>query len=648
VSGDRGGGRGWRLILILRKALVVLLAATGLVIAIRFATHWRRPDAGIEAARDLPPQKIATQEGPRYREFNRDLSRMEIKAARNSLGPDGLYHLEGEPGRPVTIVDRGAKGGRDLRFTAARVDYDKDWTRAAFLGGVAIETRGMTWRAEAFDYDEAADLIRSRSPVTVEARRFRARAPTLDYRLGDDTTRLSGGVRITARAADDGGIPYEIRAERMVFSYAQRRARLEGGVRLTHGPTRGRADAVELQLFPDRDDIHILWLMGGVTATVREKGRGRKAEPAVPPAAGDDAFRPIFRPSSREQDVSADQLMLTVFPDAPTVNILRSRGRAAFVLTGADGTKTRLTGDAVRFSFHRDGKLETMNLSGASSLTVRDPAQPGETRLVGSPINRTLQAVRLFGRPDAPALLAGPGREIRADWIFLNERNNNVNAEGRLIVTIQPEEKDPGREGFFKPGHPAFLSGGFLNYVDETRRFEVQPGVRMWQDDRILEAAQAVLSLESEALSASGGVRFQFVRPAGEGRPAAPVTISSDRMDFDPATRRITFRDKGRLRTREADLRAQTLIILPGEEAGKARAVTAQGGVMIKKGDREAFGEAAEFDVDRDAIVLTGNPYLVDKERGTIRGDKLTFRLTDGTIEVENRSKQQAEILIKS
>ncbi|MDD8026422.1 MAG: hypothetical protein PHI34_07900, partial [Acidobacteriota bacterium] len=104
MSSGRGGDRGWRFVLGLRKILAVGLAAFGLVVAVYFATHLRRPGGTDRQSEPLPPQKVERQEEPRYLEFNRDLSRMEIKAPRSYLGSDGLYHLEGEPGRPVTIV----------------------------------------------------------------------------------------------------------------------------------------------------------------------------------------------------------------------------------------------------------------------------------------------------------------------------------------------------------------------------------------------------------------------------------------------------------------------------------------------------------------------------------------------------------------
>jgi lipopolysaccharide transport protein LptA len=170
----------------------------------------------------------------------------------------------------------------------------------------------------------------------------------------------------------------------------------------------------------------------------------------------------------------------------------------------------------------------------------------------------------------------------------------------------------------------------------------------MWQDDQVLEAPEAAISLATEALNAAGGVRFLFVQPAAEGRPAAQVQVGGDRMAFDPVGRTVEVTGQGRLLTRDVDLKAASLTVIPDKEPGRARSIKARGGVTIKKGTREAFGEAADYDVEKDVIVLTGRPYLVDQERGTVRGDKLTFRLSDGTIEVENKGNERSEIVIKS
>lgn len=62
------------------------------------------------------------------------------------------------------------------------------------------------------------------------------------------------------------------------------------------------------------------------------------------------------------------------------------------------------------------------------------------------------------------------------------------------------------------------------------------------------------------------------------------------------------------------------------------------GPVMISMGDRDASGDLAVYDIKQDTITVTGNPVLKEKETGEVRGDKLTFYLTDGRIQVQERS----------
>ncbi|MCX6559583.1 MAG: LPS export ABC transporter periplasmic protein LptC [Candidatus Aminicenantes bacterium] len=648
-----GGGGGWRFVRALRLLLAVLLAAAVVIIVVYFLTHLRRSGGTEPVQGELPPQKIQSQKEPIYREFNRDLSRMEISAARNRLQPDGRFRLEGEPGKPVTIIDRGTKGGRDMRFTADRVDYEKGWEKAVFTGNVSIEMRGMTIRADAFAYDKATDLMRSLSAVTIRASRFQGQARSFVYSLRDDSAVLSGEAQFTLIDPKNEKAPFILFGDRIAFNYAQRRARLEGGVRLSHGQSRGRADAVEIQLFAEKDDLHILWLMGNATAALREAkpASSAKAAPkAKPEVPAGPSFQPVFSLESDTQDISADQLMLTAYPDAPSINAVRARGGASFVLIAADGGRTRIQGDAVNFGFNRLGRLEGMTVRGGGSLTARDAGQSGERRLAGNPIlyEGSTRVLKAFGSEKTRAISAEPGREISADWILIFMQNNNANASGNLTIVFQREADKAGPSGFFKPGKPAFIRGGFLSYLDKDRSLQVRTAVRMWQDDQILEAPEAAISLQTEVLTATGGAGFRFVQPAGKNRPAAAVQVGGEKMDFDPQSRQVVFRGQGRLRTRDVDLKADLLTVVPDKEPGRARSIQARGTVAIKKGDREAFGEAADYDVEGDTIVLTGHPYLVDKERGTVRGDKLTFRLSDGNIQVENRAQERSEIVIKS
>jgi lipopolysaccharide export system protein LptA len=70
--------------------------------------------------------------------------------------------------------------------------------------------------------------------------------------------------------------------------------------------------------------------------------------------------------------------------------------------------------------------------------------------------------------------------------------------------------------------------------------------------------------------------------------------------------------------------------------------------VVVVQGDREARGEEANYDLEEDTIVLTGNPVLVDKVKGMTEGDKLTFYLADGKIVIENKERGRSVTVIKS
>jgi lipopolysaccharide export system protein LptA len=100
--------------------------------------------------------------------------------------------------------------------------------------------------------------------------------------------------------------------------------------------------------------------------------------------------------------------------------------------------------------------------------------------------------------------------------------------------------------------------------------------------------------------------------------------------------------------TRNVVLRAGLITVLPGEVAGKARSMRATKNVTIVQEAKEAVGETADYDVEKDTMVLTGRPVLTLKDKSTVRGDKLTFRLGDGTILVENQDQQRSVAVIKS
>lgn len=643
----RASGRPWRTVRFFRWAAGVLFGIAVLGIGAYFFIHQRRSTVPKPIKSVLTAQKIELQEDARYLEFSGDLSRMEIHADRNYLGTDGLYHLESDPdkGGQVMIVDRGRKGGRDLRFRADRVVYEKDFAKAVLSGRVSIESRGLTVTAASFEYDKAADIFRNTTGVKIEAERFSGTARTMTYSIQSDTAVLKGEIDFTVKPRTDDPEKLRVSAGRMVLNYSLRLARFEGGVGLVHGRSRGGAKTVEILLFPDRDDLQFLWLMGNAVVSLREPRPASKS-PSVP--ASD--FKPLFSFDSEAQDIAADQLMLTARLDVPRINSVRARGRASFVLTNASGGKTSIEGEAVRFFFDRNGTLDGMSLSAGGRLLGSDPEDPVERRLEGSLIlyESLHQSLKSFGSPAVQAFSKAAGREVRADRIGLFIRDNNGNASGnvRIVVDRKPGETDSA--GFFQAGKPVFMQAEFLAFVDKDGRLIFNKGVRMWQDKQVLEARELTLTESSEELTASGDVRSSFVQAPKEGAAAERVVVGGDRMAYDPRTRRVVFSGNGHLRLRDIDLKAEELTVLPAAEPGRAETIQARRRVVIRQGLREATGEAADYDIAKETIVLTGRPVLTDKDKGTVRGDKLTFRLADDTILIENKNLERSEIVIKS
>jgi lipopolysaccharide export system protein LptA len=70
--------------------------------------------------------------------------------------------------------------------------------------------------------------------------------------------------------------------------------------------------------------------------------------------------------------------------------------------------------------------------------------------------------------------------------------------------------------------------------------------------------------------------------------------------------------------------------------------------VTITEELREGKGEKALYDLEQETMVLTGKPKVVDKQKGVIEGDKLTFRLGEGRIQVENKDRERSTTVIKS
>jgi len=278
----------------------------------------------------------------------------------------------------------------------------------------------------------------------MRSERFTGSAKSYAYSLVDETAVLEGDVEFSIRPQIGDSEFLIVKGRRMVFNYPRRRAHIEGGIDLRHGRSRGTADAVEIQLFEDKDYIHLFWLMGRAHIVMREAAKPAKAKarPAAPkkdePALA-QSNEALFLFDSADQDIDADQILMAAFEKVRRLRGVRARGGASFVLSSAEGQSTRIEGDAVNFVFDSLRGLEAIDVRGPGRVRGVSKEVPGGRSIEGRFIfydgfDRVLKAA---GNSQNPARSISEGRDVRAGNMVLFFQNNSFDAWGSVKAVLE-------------------------------------------------------------------------------------------------------------------------------------------------------------------------------------------------------------------
>jgi lipopolysaccharide transport protein LptA len=645
---DRRGRAKFRTVGVFRTLFVVLFAAIVLTIAVYFARHVRAPQ-NLE-----PDQKRGVPDTPNVKEqvsivqFNFAVGRMEARAARNVEIDEKTGRLEGS----VSVVDHGKKGGREIRFFADSVTYAKDWSRFFLEGRVKIRHGEIVVDASDFLYEKEADSFTTSKGVTLTAPRFSGSSRSASYSLRDEDFVLEGDLRLNVLPRLSA-VPVVLSGPRARLTYSPRRrqAVIEGGVDIAYGRSRGGAERVGFDQFEKVDDISLLWLDGGARIAV-EGEVGPKANPAAgknaPAALPEDMTisRDFLFDRSLRQEIEADEIRFRAYLDNPAVRTVEGRGRCAFKFFYEDGTATEIGGESVDVNFNPDGTLRDMASSGAARVASLDKNK-AIVRLIEGP-SMFLQAetniLKVKGSPtDKARIKAGPG-DVSGDEVTVLIKMDDFEITGGVRMLFSPAAKPGDRQGFFAPGEQVFIDAQTVRYSSVHKRFLIwsETGTaRAWQGKRVLSAREIDAAEDGGDILCQGKVLASFPHKPKDGRPETRVEIGAAKMSYDAKANRIVYEGGASLKAGAVALACRTLTVDPGESGGEPRTMRAAGAVTIVMPFREATGEQADYDVEKDTIALTGRPVLKDKDKGIVQGDKLTFRLTDGSILVESRDQNR-------
>jgi lipopolysaccharide export system protein LptA len=276
---------------------------------------------------------------------------------------------------------------------------------------------------------------------------------------------------------------------------------------------------------------------------------------------------------------------------------------------------------------------------------------------------------------DQLALLTGSPRVVdggmttTAQTVRMNRATGDAIAEGSVKSTYSDLKAQPDG-ALLASSDPIHVTSRSMT-AHHSPAIAVYTGdARLWQDANIVEGPVLQFDRDHRSLIARGSAEgsspgeVQSATRAGSVQPvstvlvqvdksgkATPVHITSERLNYADAERRI-FLDGGvTVRASDATMTGQrmTVFLLPQKPltAGKNRAtpgqverIEAEDQVVITQPTRHATCDRLVYTSADDKFVLTGGPpSIFDAERGKTTGDSLTFYRHDDRVLVEGREK---------
>jgi len=607
-------------------AAVSLLAIIG-IIALHF--FLRRPvpaESLVEPAPGVrPPGKdVDRKEGVEHVIFKGDKGKIKVKADEFYLGEDKLNHLEGN----VEVVDYGNTGSQEIIMLADRVDYDQDLKNFHATGRARVKEKDALIESSSFVYDKKEDVFRTDQGVVFSSNKLKAKSRTMTYRRRAQTLEFEGDLAIEVLAKGETGLPLSVFGDKFLYMRKTKIGRVDGNVRMSHGKSRGTADVLTFRLTPDEQEVNYLAFQG--TAKVE-----------------------LFKETAKDaadsgQQVEADEIRLVSFPDESKVSRLSATGACSLTLSVSAGATDKVLGRSVGLMFDRAGDLTDFSASGEARVDLADRSGGDERRVWGDKItyHKKGDVLKTVGTDKIPARIDSARTEVEAGWITVNQKSGNMQSSGAVKLVLKPG-KDDKAVGFFSKDKPVFITCKDLVYTKGNKKFLFKEDVRIWQDKTVVLAKEFEILEHSEKVFGRGGVKASFTRKPKDKLVEEPLALGADEMSYVPKGKTIKFAGGSFLNTNTMTLTSADLSVRLKEEGNEMVRILAKGKVLIIQETKEGRGEEANYDLLADTVVLTGNSVLVDKEKGVIEGDKLTFYLGDGKILIENKERSRSAMVIK-
>jgi len=236
-----------------------------------------------------------------------------------------------------------------------------------------------------------------------------------------------------------------------------------------------------------------------------------------------------------------------------------------------------------------------------------------------------------------------------ADFVEFQREPGLLKARGNVRSVFENRKEGPATV-MFKSGSPVYASANSLEVLTNRGIATYTERARLWQEDQVLNADTIVLYRDDKKLKADSNVHTIFYTEGtahpGEKNERKPANVQADHLLYEDTIQRAVYSRNVRMTSSMGVLESNELEIFLGSTGGNEKSVErmlATGNVKIQQPGRLATSESAEFfQPEKKAILTGGMPRILDSERGSTSGARLTLFFDDGSISVvgtsENRS----------
>jgi lipopolysaccharide transport protein LptA len=619
----------------LRTLVLCLLVLVTAVILVYLFTHLGEKSKLQGKPEAVISQKVDRKEKIEHFEFKGEKGNIELRANKFYVGADNQNHLEGN----VEVVDFGRKGGQKILVFADRVIYDQEGNHFVLAGKVRIQDKDLTLVSDFFDYDKKTEVFRTDNGVQVTSQRLKGSSKSLLYSRRAQVLILQENVDLEIIPKLETSRPFRLSAGKLVYERKKRKGEVEESVRFGLGKSEGSCRVSNFTLSSDENYLRSLFLKGEVKVKIVDESTDNAP-------SSDGASRLL---QSKEKRIEAEEITLVIFKETSKVQSVEAKENCRLTFLSDSGAGTEIFSESAAFNFGEKGELRGFNARQKIRMVDRDREAQEQRSVTGEEMafGPRKTDLRIKGTDQTQAQLTSRESDILASEIVLFLKSEDLGASGNVKVILKPRTDESRSPGLFSDEQPLFITAMSMRYLDDPKRYVFSGNIRVWQEKNMIFAKELTLYEGTGEIRSAGAVRTTFPHKPKEGEKEEKVDISAERMSYTPENHQLVYKEACTLNVKNYTMSSKTMAVSLKKEDGKMKMIDALANVVITQESKEGRGGEAHYSPDQGMIILTGTPQLTDKNKGTSRGDKLTFYLSDGRILVENKERERSETVIK-